>query len=89
MCIRDRRYVEGAVEIIINSLKFFGINFDEGATMKGDLGDYGDYTQSNRGEIYQCFAKKLVAEGKAYPCFLTEEEIAEIRAGQELSLIHI
>lgn len=79
----DKRYVEGAVEIIINSLKFFGINFDEGATMKGDLGDYGDYTQSNRGEIYQCFAKKLVAEGKAYPCFLTEEEIAEIRAGQE------
>lgn len=79
----DKRYVEGAVEIIINSLKFFGINFDEGATMKGDLGDYGDYTQSNRGEIYQCFAKKLVAEGKAYPCFLTEEEISEIRAGQE------
>ena len=79
----DKRYVEGAVEIIINSLKFFGINFDEGATMEGDLGSYGDYTQSNRGEIYQCFAKKLVAEGKAYPCFLTEEEIAEIRAGQE------
>lgn len=79
----DKRYVEGAVEIIINSLKFFGINFDEGATMEGDLGRYGDYTQSNRGEIYQCFAKKLVAEGKAYPCFLTEEEIAEIRAGQE------
>ena len=47
------------------------------------MGDYGDYTQSKRGEIYQCFAKKLVAEGKAYPCFLTEEEIAEIRAGQE------
>ena len=79
----DKRYVEGAVEIIIDSLKFFGINFDEGATMEGDLGSYGDYTQSNRGEIYQCFAKKLVAEGKAYPCFLTEEEIAEIRAGQE------
>ena len=79
----DKRYVEGAVEIIINSLKFFGIHFDEGASLEGDLGDYGDYTQSKRGEIYQSFAKKLVAEGKAYPCFLTEEEIAEIRAGQE------
>ena len=79
----DKRYVEGAVEIIINSLRFFGINFDEGATMEGDIGEYGDYTQSHRGEIYQCFAKKLVSEGKAYPCFLTEEEIAEIRCQQE------
>ena len=79
----DKRYVEGAVEIIINSLRFFGINFDEGATMEGDIGDYGDYTQSHRGDIYQCFAKKLVSEGKAYPCFLTEEEIAEIRCQQE------
>ncbi|MDD6043967.1 MAG: glutamate--tRNA ligase [Eubacteriaceae bacterium] len=79
----DKRYVEGAVEIIINSLKFFGINFDEGATMDGDIGRYGDYTQSHRGEIYQCYAKKLIEEGKAYPCFLTEEEISEIREKQE------
>ena len=79
----DKRCVEGAVEIIINSLRFFGIQFDEGATMDGDLGDYGDYTQSHRGEIYQCFARKLVSEGKAYPCFLTEEEIAAIRTEQE------
>ena len=79
----DKRFVEGAVDIIINSLRFFGINFDEGATMEGEVGSYGSYTQSQRGPIYQCFAKKLVAEGKAYPCFLTEEEIAEIRATQE------
>ena len=79
----DKREVEGAVEIIINSLRFFGINFDEGATMEGDKGAYGDYTQSRRGPIYQCFAKKLVEEGKAYPCFLTEEEIAEIREQQQ------
>ncbi len=79
----DKRYVEGAVEVIINSLRFFGINFDEGATMDGDIGDYGDYTQSHRGDIYQCFAKKLVSEGHAYPCFLTEEEIAEIHSKQE------
>lgn len=79
----DKRYVEGAVETIISSLRFFGINFDEGATMEGDIGSYGDYTQSHRGEIYQCFAKKLVSEGHSYPCFLTEEEIAEIHTKQE------
>lgn len=79
----DKRYVEGAVEVIIDSLRFFGINFDEGATMEGDIGSYGDYTQSHRGEIYQCFAKKLVSEGHAYPCFLTEEDIADIHTKQE------
>lgn len=79
----DKRYVEGAVETIIRSLAFFGIRFDEGATMEGDIGAYGDYTQSHRGRIYRCFAKKLVAEGKAYPCFLTEAEIASIRERQE------
>ena len=79
----DKRYVEGAVETVINSLKFFGIDFDEGATMAGDIGAYGDYTQSHRGPIYQCYAKKLVAEGKAYPCFLSEEEITAIRGDQE------
>ena len=79
----DKRYVENAVETIIGSLKFFGINFDEGVTSDGDVGVYGDYTQSHRGEIYRSFAKKLLAEGKAYPCFLTEEEIASIREKQE------
>ena len=79
----DKRYVENAVETIIGSLKFFGINFDEGVTSDGDVGSYGDYTQSHRGEIYRTFAKKLLAEGKAYPCFLSEEEIASIREKQE------
>ena len=79
----DKRYVEGATAIIIDSLRFFGINFDEGATPDGEKGAYGSYTQSQRGPIYQCFAKKLVAEGQAYPCFLTEAEIGEIRAEQE------
>ena len=79
----DKRYVEGAVETVISSLRFFGINFDEGASEDGDKGAYGPYYQSNRGEIYQCFVKKLVQEGKAYPCFLTEDELAEIRAEQE------
>lgn len=87
----DKRFVEGAVETIINSLKFFGITFDEGAALPApgqeygtaESGNYGPYFQSKRGPIYQTFAKKLVSEGKAYPCFLSEEEIADIRAQQE------
>lgn len=81
----DKRFVDGAVKIIIDSLRFFGINFDEGVGLNGDKGAYGDYTQSRRGDIYAAFAKKLVREGKAYPCFLTEDEIAEIRSKQELA----
>ncbi|MBR3331709.1 MAG: glutamate--tRNA ligase, partial [Mogibacterium sp.] len=79
----DKRYVENAVETIIGSLDFFGIRFDEGVTENGDIGEYGDYTQSHRGEIYRTFAKKLLAEGLAYPCFLSEEEISAIREKQE------
>ena len=79
----DKRYVEGAVETIIDSLEFFDIRFDEGAGKTGETGEYGDYTQSHRGDIYACFAKKLVEQGDAYPCFLTEEEIADIRSKQE------
>ena len=79
----DKRYVENAVETIISSLDFFGIRFDEGVTENGDTGDYGDYTQSHRGEIYRTFAKKLISEGLAYPCFLSEEEIGAIRERQE------
>ena len=79
----DKRFVDGAVDVIINSLRFFDIRFDEGASAEGETGSYGSYTQSKRGPIYRCFAKKLISEGKAYPCFLTEEEIASIRAEQE------
>ena len=79
----DKRYVEGAVETIINSLRFFDINFDEGALLDGEKGIYGPYFQSKRGEIYQCFVKDLVKRDLAYPCFLTEDELAEIRSAQE------
>lgn len=79
----DKRYVDGAVDVIINSLRFFDIKFDEGATIDGHTGDYGPYYQSQRAEIYQCFAKELVKKGQAYPCFLTAEELEEIHAKQE------
>lgn len=81
----DKRYVEGATDLIIKSLGFFGIDFDEGANADGESGDYGPYTQSLRGDIYKAFAKKMVLEGNAYPCFMTEDEIAAVRADQETS----
>lgn len=49
---------------------------------ESDIGMYGPYTQSLRGPIYQAFAKKMIAENKAYPCFMTEEELAEMREQQ-------
>lgn len=79
----DKRFVEGAVDVIIDSLDFFGIEFDEGAGRDGDTGEYGPYTQSERKDVYQCMAKYLVENGMAYPCFLTEEEIGAIREKQE------
>lgn len=79
----DKRYVDNAVDTIISSLDFFGINFDEGVTAYGDNGEYGPYIQSERGEIYRSFAKKLIADGNAYPCFLSENEISDIRTLQE------
>lgn len=79
----DKRQVEGAVEAIISSLEFFGVTFDEGASMEGDKGDYGPYYQSQRAEIYQTYVKQLVQRGQAYPCFCTEEELNAIREEQE------
>ena len=78
-----KREVPGAVEILIDSLKHYNIQFDEGYTKDGDKGIYGPYKQSRRAAIYHVFAKKLVSEGKAYPCFCTEEELADMREKQE------
>ena len=78
-----KREVPGAVEVLINSLKHYNINFDEGATIDGDNGAYGPYRQRQRAAIYHVFAKKLVLEGKAYPCCCTEEELAAVREQQE------
>ena len=76
-----KREVPGAVEVLINSLKHYSINFDEGATIEGDNGAYGPYRQRQRASIYHVFAKKLVSEGKAYPCFCTEEPFVIIVSG--------
>lgn len=79
----NKREVEGAVETIINSMAFYDVLFDEGAVSDGDNGAYGPYRQRQRREIYHVFAKWLVERGLAYPCFLTEEELAAIREEQE------
>jgi len=78
-----KREVPGAVEVLIDTLRHYGIAFDEGATHDGDMGDYGPYRQRQRAGLYHVFAKKLVAEGKAYPCFCTEEELTAMREQQE------
>jgi len=78
-----KREVPGAVEVLINTLKHYGIHFDEGATIDGDNGLYGPYRQRQRAAIYHVYAKKLVSEGQAYPCFCTEEELSAMREKQE------
>ena len=78
-----KREVPGAVEVLLETLKHYGISFDEGATIDGDNGAYGPYRQRQRAGIYHVYAKKLVTEGMAYPCFATEEELATMREQQE------
>ena len=83
-----KREVPGAVEVLIDTLKHYGIQFDEGATHDGDAGAYGPYRQRQRAAIYHVFAKKLVSEGKAYPCFCTEEELTAMREQQEAAKVN-
>jgi len=78
-----KREVPGAVEVLINTLEHYSIAFDEGATIDGDKGIYGPYRQRQRADIYHVYAKKLVSEGQAYPCFCTEDELTAMREKQE------
>ena len=78
-----KREVEGAVDIIINVLRYFGIEFDEGAGIDNpEINKYGPYFQRQRAEIYQTYVKDLVRKGLAYPCFCTEEELTAIKDEQ-------
>jgi glutamyl-tRNA synthetase len=73
----EKREVEGAVQMIIDGLKYYGVKIDEGVTsQESESGAYGPYTQSKRREIYQACAKYLVEHDLAYPCFATEEELS-------------
>ncbi len=83
----NKRKVEGSEEVIINSLSYYGINFNEGETLHGEIGNYGPYHQSQRSAFYHIVAKKLVQEGLAYPSFATPEELDDIRERQQLEKV--
>ncbi|MDR0803914.1 MAG: glutamate--tRNA ligase [Rickettsiales bacterium] len=74
------RTVPGADKIIMDGLNYFGLNPDEG---QGAGGAYGPYLQSERKEIYDCVAAEFLRRGLAYPCFMTQDEIATIRESQK------
>ena len=77
------RTIENGINVIIEGLKEFGVDFDEGPLSDGTFkGNYGPYVQSQRKEIYHAFIKHLIIEGKAYPCFCTKEENDAIREHQ-------
>ena len=76
--------MENGIEGIISDLKAFDIKIDEGALSENEeIGNYGPYIQSKRIEIYHTFAKWLVENDYAYPCFCSEQELEEIRSLQE------
>ena len=80
----QKREIEDGVAQIVNAIKDFGVEFDEGMLNETEeKGDYGPYKQSLRGEIYRAYAKWLIEQGRAYPCFATSEELEEMRKKQE------
>lgn len=79
-----KREIEGGIEDIIDGLRRFGIEIDEGfISGTSESGNYGPYKQSLRAEIYQTYVKELIRQGLAYPCFCTSEELDEVRRRQE------
>ncbi len=85
-----KRTVENGISKIIDGLNEFGVTFDEGPINETEtIGNYGPYIQSERKEIYQAFVKHLIKQGKAYPCFCSQEEINNIRKEQELNKARI
>lgn len=74
----QKREIEGAIDDTIATMHHFGMDFDEGVPG----GDYAPYKQSERAEIYRTYAKALVEKGLAYPCFMTPEELQEMREKQ-------
>jgi glutamyl-tRNA synthetase len=70
-------------ESVLNDLRWLGLFWDEGPSDKVDFSGVGPYRQSERGNIYIQAAQKLLDAGKAYRCFSTNEELAELKAQQE------
>ena len=70
------RYVEGATQVIYDTLKLAGLEHDEGPDIGGE---FGPYVQSERLNMYKPYAEQLVAEGKAYRCFCTKERLEALK----------
>ena len=84
----QKREIENGVTGIVNSLRDFDMEPDEGMISDTEeIGNYGPYKQSLRKEIYQSYAKYLLEQGKAYPCFATPEELEEMRVKQEAAKV--
>jgi len=79
------RFVPGATESLIRTLKLMGLEADEGPTLAGEVGEYGPYIQSERTVIYQEHARALLEKGSAYYCFCSEERLTTKRQEQELA----
>ena len=84
----QKREVENGITEIVSSLQEFGMGPDEGQISETEeIGNYGPYKQSVRKDIYQAYAKYLIEQGKAYPCFCSPEELEEMRQKQEAAKI--
>ena len=76
----QKREVAGGINNIISAMKTIGLSYDEGViSEEEELGSYGPYIQSKRRDIYHAFAKYMIENDLAYPCFCEAEEIEEIR----------
>lgn len=76
----QQRYVEGATDIIYNTLKMTGLNHDEGPDIGGE---YGPYIQSERMGMYLQYALELIEKGQAYYCFCTKERLDSLKSSNE------
>jgi glutamyl-tRNA synthetase len=78
----QRRYVPGAEEELMNTLRWLGLEWDEGPDVGGE---YSPYRQSERKEIYLTYARQLIELGKAYYCFCTPDRLDRVRKEQVAS----
>jgi nondiscriminating glutamyl-tRNA synthetase len=76
----QERYIEGAVETLLHTLRIMGIDYDEGPDKEDK---FGPYVQSKRTKIYQEHVHKLIKDGHAYYCFCTPERLEDMRRKQE------
>jgi len=82
-----KREIQGSGEQLLSQLHLFGVDPDEGYLGDNEKGSYGPYVQSKRADIYKVVIKYLLEQGRAYPCFCSQEEIDDIRSKQEKAKI--